>query len=156
MSAFCDIMTALGTIGACVIALYFGMRDKIKRLDIDIIWDYVTESKPTIYLYNPSSSSIAIKTIRLIYKDTEFAYKDYMIYTGLEYKGYVLPNETKVIKIENINLDFIDMFNSESDEKIYDLIICVTDISSKKYKKKLKIQEKEVKRQKGANHMFNS
>jgi len=100
-----DFLAAVGTIGATVTAVWLALRKPPKRIAINMIWDYVTKSVPQIYVYNTSSTSIAIKSIEMFYKSSKIYSLNMTNICGVEYTGFLAPNEHKIFTMENQNLD---------------------------------------------------
>lgn len=150
-----DTLTSIGTVGATITALIFGLSGKRKKLDINLVWDDITKNKPTLFLYNASTKSIALKNITLTYKGTNVATKDYTQYTGLDYEGYMLPETVHKIQFDEFDLGCVETWNFDTDKNVHVLEICITDITNKKFTKKIKISEKKVKLQKAGNVIRN-
>lgn len=67
-SLFLDTATALGTIGATLVALWLGLRENRRRIDGTFIWDVATSYQPTLLVQNTSTRIVVIEHIELKYK----------------------------------------------------------------------------------------
>lgn len=151
-----DAFSAIGTIGATIVALWLGLRKPIKKLDIVWVWDYVTKSKPVIYLHNPTCYVFAIKSIELIYKKQKIAYMKLTQVVSSNYNGMITSNEIKSFVFDDIDLSCVNTFDCNTDEIKHKFKIIITDVSNKKYMQKINMLEKDVKIQKVGKIMLNN
>lgn len=150
-----EALSAIGTIGATIVALWLGLRKPRKKLDIVLVWDYITKSKPVVYLSNPTLYTIAIKSIEIIYNKKRVVYLELTKNVLSNYNGIITSNETKEFVFENMDLTCVSIFDDSTDDLKHKLEIIVKDVSNNKYIKKLNVQEREVKIQKVGESMLN-
>lgn len=112
------------------------------------MWDYITKSKPVVYLSNPTLYTIAIKSIEIIYNKKRVVYLELTKNVLSNYNGIITSNETKEFVFENMDLTCVSIFDDSTDDLKHKLEIIVKDVSNNKYIKKLNVQEREVKIQK--------
>ena len=62
-----DVMTAFGTLGATVIALWLALPQMTRRLDAVFIWDASTDYKPILLVQNRGSKIIIIDSVEVFY-----------------------------------------------------------------------------------------
>ena len=67
-SLFLDTATALGTIGATLVALWLGLRENRRRIDGTFIWDVATSYQPTLLLQNTSNRIVIVESIEIRYR----------------------------------------------------------------------------------------
>ena len=150
-----DALSAIGTIGATGVALWLGLRKPKKKLDIVLLWDYVTKSKPVVYLSNSTSYIIAIKNIEIIYNEKRVAYMEITKNVASAYNGLISTNEIKEFVFENIDLTCVSIFDDSTDDLKHKLKVVVKDVYDNTYIKIIDVLEREIKIQKVGESMLN-
>jgi len=150
-----DALSAIGTIGATIVALWLGLRKPRKQLDIVCVWDYITKSKPVVYLYNPTLCAIAIKSIEIMYNKKQIAFLELTKNVASDYNGVITSNEIKEYVFDNLDLTCVSVFDGSTDHLNHKLKIIVKDVYDKKYVKTSNVIESEVKKQKVGESMLN-
>ena len=62
-----NLATAIGTIGATLVALYLALKGNMRHVDGTFIWEASTEYQPTLLVQNTSSRIVVIDSIEIKY-----------------------------------------------------------------------------------------
>lgn len=151
-----DALSATGTIGATIVALWLGLRKTKKQLDIVLLWDYITRSKPVVYLSNPTPYTVAVKSLQIVSDKERIAFLELTKIAGGNYNGLITANDTKQFVFENIDLNSVSIFDYSTDDNKKKLKIIVTDVYDNNYIKTICVSEKELKIQKAGKSLLNN
>lgn len=66
-SDWINLVSAAGTVGATLVALYLALRENMRHVDGTFIWEASTEYQPTLLVQNTSSRIIVIDSIEIKY-----------------------------------------------------------------------------------------
>ena len=125
-------LTALGTIGACVISLILSYRKYKHKLDCVFIWGTPGDYKPTLLISNLCSRAIVIRTIDVFYERNRVAFFNLL-------EDFKVGNNADKFEFKTLKL-----CNDEQKEKKNTLKIVVTTSSGKKFTSKQKYSSSEV------------
>lgn len=139
-------LTALGTIGACVMSLILSYGKYKHKLDCVFIWGAPGNYKPTLLISNLCSRVIVIRTIDVFYERNRVAYFNLLEDFKVGNKA-IIPAESETrISLDADKFEFktLKLCNDEQKEKKNTLKIVVTTSSGKKFTSKQKYSSSEV------------
>ena len=151
-----EVLSSIGTIGAAIVALWLGLRKPKKKLDIILVWDFVTKSNPTVYLCNPTIYTLAVESIELIYNKKSLSILELTNKASGSYTGIIKPNGSQCFTFDNVDLSCISIFDYTTDNLEHKLEIIVKDVSNNKYIETMNVTEGKIKRQKAGKAILNS
>lgn len=67
-SDWINLATAIGTIGATLVALYLALKGNMRHVDGTFIWEASTEYQPTLLVQNTSTRIIVVDSIEIKYR----------------------------------------------------------------------------------------
>ena len=136
-----DIMTAVGTVGATVVALWLALRDDQPRINGVFVWDTATEYKPTLMVQNNGNRIAVIESVEVFYKrhrvskihfSDEYSLRNYMI---------VEAGEVKKVPLES---DWFHVTPPSDDSKAHTLKVVITPRLGRKNVSKQKYSYREL------------
>lgn len=128
-----EALSAVGTVGATIVALRLARKDAIKRLDVLFIWDAVEHYRPFLLLSNLGTIPIAISKITFFYDKEVICEYNVLDDFRADYCGeYLIKGGEIKKKVFNAS-DFKFENSKKSSKKLGNLKIIVQDMSGKKY-----------------------
>lgn len=140
-----DVLTAIGTIGATVMAVVLAVRSSRKQLDCALVWDSTTELQPKLVMCNTGMRTIVIKSIKIKYKRQNVLQLDMTnIYRASLLSSVVLPNQYQCIeKLPKMDFPLSEPETEESRKK-QELVIETRDIDGTCYISKQETRDEEL------------
>lgn len=131
--SFWDALSAIGTLGATIVALWLALRDTSKRLSILFIWDAIEFYCPVIILSNIGIIPIAVKRITLSYNHKTFFENNVLNdFKADSYSKYLIKGgESKKMKLDADSFQ-ICRSSKPSSRRRY-VKVTVEDMEGKKY-----------------------
>ena len=68
LSDWINLASAVGTVGATLVALYLALKGNMRHVDGTFIWEASTEYQPTLLVQNTSTRIIVIDSIEIKYR----------------------------------------------------------------------------------------
>lgn len=150
-------LTAIGTIGACIIAIWGIWKGERKKLCGALIWDNVTRYVPKLIITNACTKTIVVTQVDFIFKSENIGMLNIM--QDRKYRGnnVILPGSTVELEIPVFAANerdiepgyrkfpcsgiYIDASATDRDKKEYIFETVITDVNKKKYKFKQSFSE---------------
>ncbi len=66
-----EVLSAVGTVGATLLALWLAVHDKMRKVDAVFVWGTPTDYQPMLYIKNMGNKAIVIDCIRIEYRGNE-------------------------------------------------------------------------------------
>lgn len=134
-------LTALGTIGACVISLILSYRKYKHKLDCVFIWGTPGDYKPTLLI-----SNLCSRAIDVFYERNRVAFFNLLEDFKVGNKAIISAESETRISLDADKFEFktLKLCNDEQKEKKNTLKIVVTTSSGKKFTSKQKYSSSEV------------
>ena len=93
-----DIVTAIATLGATLLALYLALRDGRQRIDCVFMWETATEDKPMIILNNIGDRTVIVERVDLIFDGHKICSVDVLRRLAYSKNAIISPNkEVKIV-----------------------------------------------------------
>lgn len=139
-------LTALGTIGACVISLVLAYGKYRHKLDCVFIWGTPNDYKPTLLISNLCSRAIVIRTINVFYDRNHIVSFELLDDFKIGNQAIVsAESETRIsLDAKKFKFNAFNLCNDEQKDKKKTLKIVVTTSSGKKFTSKQKYSSSEV------------
>ena len=137
-----DTLTALGTIGACVIALALALKANSQKLDCVFVWGTPNNYQPTLVVNNLGDRTVVISGIDVTYNRQHLAYIDFWLDPMMRDCTIIPPRTEKIITLDSGAFQVSP--NGEDIKKKQLLTITVKTISGKKFKSKQKYSREEL------------
>ena len=154
-----DILSAIGTIAAAVIALWLALDERKRKITGAFVWDGGTQFCPQLMLCNSGKKAIVINCVDFVYLKKSYKGDDFSANSKYDKFRILLPNEAKTIPLGmpkelHDDLDKIKarhtggINSSEKYKKIARkprlFIVKVTDTTGKRFRIKLKFSQSEL------------
>lgn len=126
-----SIISAIGTFGATVIALYLALQGQQQRLDCVFVWEEATNSKPTLIINNIGNRTVIVERVDIFFHKQKVG--SYDILRDSVYSDNAIVPPAKGVRII-LESDAMNINIKESYDKIYNLTTVVKTTNKKKYK----------------------
>ncbi len=126
-----SIISAIGTFGATVIALYLALQGQQQRLDCVFVWEEATKSKPTLIINNIGNRTVIVERVDIFFHKQKVG--SYDILRDSVYSDNAIVPPAKGVRII-LESDAMNINIKESYDKIYNLTTVVKTTNKKKYK----------------------
>lgn len=113
MPDWINLLSAIGTIGATVVALWIALQGNQRRIDGTFIWEVATNYQPTLLVQNTSNRIAVIKSIEVYYRNQNIC--TVKASESYELSKYVIIEAGQVQKIPMS--EFITKFPKPTDVK---------------------------------------
>lgn len=128
-------VSAVGTLGATVIALYLALQGRQQRIDCAFMWEAVTDDKPVLILNNIGNRTVIVERVDLYYNRKKVGGMD--ILRNSDYSGNAIISPNKEVRMvlgsDALKLD-IKGKPVKNPDTIYKLTAVVTTTNKKRYK----------------------
>ena len=150
-----NIITAIGTIGSCVVAIWLAYDSKRKKLDCVFVWRREENYIPYLVINNICDTAVIIEEITFIYNGTIVGNIDLITDAYYSSKSIVEAHSKNWIKIREE--DLLNDFNLDknSQEKHY-LFIIVKSTTGKKFVSFYKYSDSDIYNLFNMRSMYNS
>ena len=129
-----DIISAVGTFGAAVIALYLALRDHRPRIDCAFMWETATADKPMLILNNISNHTVIVERVDLFFDKQKIGGIDILRTSAYFENAIISPNKEVRIVMNSKALTLnIKGRPIKSPDTIYKLTAVVTTTNKKRY-----------------------
>ena len=108
---FLDTATAIGTVGATVVALWLALREYRKRVDGTFVWEAATNFQPTLLVQNTSNRIVVIESIEIKYNRKRVSVIKASEDPILAKNAIIEAGEIKKLPINIVYLDVQDQLN---------------------------------------------
>ena len=136
-----EILTAVGTVGATVVALWLALRNSQPQINGVFVWSMATRYAPTLLVQNTGKKIVVIDSVKVLYNrhlvcnirfSEEYSLKDFIIFEAGEVKS--VP----------FNTDWLQIDAPANQTKPYKLKVVITPRSGRKGVSKQKYSYKEL------------
>ena len=110
-SDWINLASAIGTVGATLVALHLALRENMRHVDGTFIWEASTEYQPTLLVQNTSSRIIVIDSIEIKYRSKQAAIIKASDDRKLAQQAIIEAGQIKKIPIDIRYLDIQDLQN---------------------------------------------
>lgn len=117
-----NIFTAIGTIGATILALWLAVHDKMRRVDAVFVWGIPTEYQPMLFVKNMGNKAVVLDCIQIKYNRREVCKIDVFNSTALREYAIFKPFEEKTIPLGN-RIPTIDAPKKQKRQYLFEVII---------------------------------
>ena len=130
-----DVVTAVATLGATLLALCLALRDRRQRIDCAFMWETATEDKPMIILNNIGDRTVIVERVNLTFDGQNICSVDVLRRSAYSENAIISPN-----KEVRIALNMKDIKQNikgrpvKNPDTVYNLTAVVTTTNKKKYK----------------------
>lgn len=132
---FLETATALGTIGATILALWLALRQNQRHIDGTFIWDGPTHFQPVLLVQNTSNRIVVIDSIAVKYRNKRVSMISASDNTTLARHAIIEAGQIKRIPINVVHLDIEDQ---KKPKKRYYLSVIITLRNGHRYTSKQK------------------
>lgn len=110
-SDWINLVSAVGTVGATLVALYLALRENMRHVDGTFIWEASTEYQPTLLVQNTSTRIIVIDSIKIKYRGKKVSIIRTSEDRELAQQAILEAGQIKKIPINIRYLDIQDLTN---------------------------------------------
>ena len=132
---FLETATAVGTIGATVLALWLALRHNQRHIDGTFIWEAATNFEPILLVQNTSNRIVVIDSIAVKYRNKRVSIINASDDTTLAKHAIIEAGQIKRIPINIVHLDVEDQ---KKPKKRYYLSVTITLRNGRRYTSKQK------------------
>lgn len=130
-----DIVAAIATLGATLLALYLALRDSHQRIDCVFMWETATEDKPMIILNNIGDHTVIVERVDLTFDGQKICGVDILRRLAYSENAIISPNkEVRIVLDLNDIKQKIKGRPVKNPDTIYNLTVVVMTTNKKKYK----------------------
>ena len=128
-------ISAIGTFGAAVIALYLAVQGNRQRIDCAFMWEAATEDKPMLILNNIGNRTVIVERVDLYYNRKKVGGIDILRNADYSKNAIISPNK-EVRMLHNSDVLKLDIKGKpvKRPDTIYKLTAVVTTTNKKCYK----------------------
>ena len=139
------ITSAVGTLGATIIALCLALQGYRHRIDCAFMWESATEDKPMLILNNISNHTVIVEYVDLYFHKEKIGRFDILRRSAYCKNAIISPNKEVriVIKPNEVKLN-IKGEPVKNPDTVYKLTAVVTTTTKKKYKSSYKYSYNEL------------
>jgi hypothetical protein len=113
LSDWINLVSAVGTVGATLVALYLALNGNMRHVDGTFIWEASTEYQPTLLVQNTSTRIIVIDSIEIKYSGKQVGIIKASDDRKLAQQAIIEAGQIKRISINIRYLDIKDLPNRE-------------------------------------------
>lgn len=140
-STVLNTLTAVGTVGATVVALWLGLRNDKTRINGVFLWSSVTNGSPTLLVQNIGTRIAVIESVEVLYDkkkvcNVSFSTEDSM-------KNYAIIEAGQVVNIP-FKLDWLEFHVPKHPDKKRTLSVVVKPRSGHRHISKQKYSPHEL------------
>ena len=110
-SDWISLASAIGTVGATLVALYLALKGNMRHVDGTFIWEASTEYQPTLLVQNTSTRIIVIDSIEIKYRGKQVGIIKASDDRKLAQQAIIEAGQIKRIPINIRYLDIQDLSN---------------------------------------------
>jgi len=110
-SDWINLASAVGTVGATLVALYLALKGNMRHVDGTFIWEASTEYQPTLLVQNTSTRIIVIDSIEIKYRGKKVSIIRASDDKQLAKYAIIEAGQIKKIPINILHLDIQDLPN---------------------------------------------
>ena len=110
-SDWINLASAIGTVGATLVALYLALKGNMRHVDGTFIWEASTEYQPTLLVQNTSTRIIVIDSIEIKYSGKQVGIIKASDDRKLAQQAIIEAGQIKKIPIDIRYLDIQDLSN---------------------------------------------
>ena len=110
-SDWISLASAIGTVGATLVALYLALKGNMRHVDGTFIWEASTEYQPTLLVQNTSTRIIVIDSIEIKYRGKQVGIIKASDDRKLAQQAIIEAGQIKRIPINILYLDIQDLPN---------------------------------------------
>lgn len=134
-SLFLETATAIGTIGATVVAIWLALRQSQRHIDGTFVWEAATNYQPTLLVQNTSSRIVVIDSIVVKYRNRQVSTISASDDASLAKHAIIEAGQIKRIPINIVHLDIEDQ---KKPKKRYYLSVTIMLRNGRRYTSKQK------------------
>jgi len=108
-SDWINLASAVGTVGATLVALFLALKGNMRHVDRSFIWEAATNYQPTLLVQNTSSRIIVIDSIEIKYRGKRVGIIKASDDPTLAEQAIIEAGQIKKIQVNSINLDIKDI-----------------------------------------------
>lgn len=132
ISLIFEMISAIGTVGAVIVALWLAACEWQPKLDCVFIWATATQCKPVLIINNIGRKLVIIEMVRVIYGGCELCLFDVLRDPDLYRSAIVRPNTETQIILNTDRFRLQDADTKNRDEK-HELEVIVNTTDGKQY-----------------------
>jgi len=132
---FLETATAIGTIGATVVAIWLALRQNQRHIDGTFIWEAATNYQPTLLIQNTSTRIVIIDSIKIKYRNKQVSTISASDNSALAKCAIIEANQIKRIPI---NIAHLNVDDQRKPKKRYYLSVTITLRNGRRYTSKQK------------------
>ena len=110
-SDWINLASAIGTVGATLVALYLALKGNMRHVDGTFIWEASTEYQPTLLVQNTSTRIIVVDSIEIKYRGKQVGIIKASDDRKLAQQAIIEAGQIKKIPIDIRYLDIQDLPN---------------------------------------------
>lgn len=140
-SDWINLASAIGTIGATLLALYLALKENMRHIDGTFLWEVSTDYQPTLLVQNTSSRIVVIDSIEIKYHGRRVSIIRASDDRGLAKHSII---EAGMIKKIPINIIYLDIKEQSNRKKRQCLKVVIKLRNGRKYTSKQKYSYDEM------------
>lgn len=140
-SDWINLASAIGTVGATLVALYLALKGNMRHVDGTFIWEASTEYQPTLLVQNTSTRIIVIDSIEIKYSGKQVGIIKASDDRKLAQQAII---ETGQIKRIPINIRYLDIKDLPNRKKRHYLKVIIKLRSGRRHTSKQKYSYDEL------------
>ena len=137
-----ELLTAVGTIGATLVALFLALRDNSPRVNGVFAWGAETDDKPTLLVQNTGTKIAVIESVTAFYNKEQICAICFSNEESLKNFTIIMPGEVKQIPLDT---DWLHISEPSNKEKPYTMKLIIKPIKGCKNVSKQKYSFNELK-----------
>ena len=130
-----NALSAVGTLGATIIALFLALQDRRQRIDCAFMWEAATNDKPTLILNSIGNRTVIVERVDLYYCGKEVGGIDILRSSTHSKNAIISPNNNVRIILNSDELNLVIKGKPlQNPNTVYKLTAVVTTTNKKRYK----------------------
>ena len=142
ISDWINLASAVGTVGATIVALWLALREGQKRVDATFVWESATNYQPTLLVQNTSNRIVVVKSIEIRYNRKRVSIIKAEEESSLSKHAILEAGQIKKIPI---NIVYLDIPDQKKPKKAYALEVIILLRNGHKHISKQKYSFEEMK-----------
>ena len=91
-----DTLTAFGTVGATIVALWLGLRDNKQKIVGLFVWSATTNYQPTLLIQNTGKRVVVIESVEVFYDRKSIAHINFFEINSL--RNFTIIEANQVVQ----------------------------------------------------------
>lgn len=132
-----ELASAIGTIGATVVALWLALSERRQRIDCAFMWESATNDKPTLIINNIGKYTVIIESVEILFHNRKIGRFDILRNRNLGQYSIITPGKEVRIALDSKSFH-IEAKPEKNPDRIYKLTAVIKTTNGKKYKSSYK------------------